>query len=72
MIVLVYISYITPLSIHENHVFYPFGPYSALIRPCSGQSGMKVTFDQTSQLRLERKFIYSNCTKKLCNTTPVT
>ena len=26
----------------ENHVFLPFGPYSALIKPSSHQSGLKV------------------------------
>jgi len=39
----------------ENHIFYLFGPYSALINPSSGQSieADGLTFGQTFQLRPE-------------------
>ena len=33
-----------PLPALENHIFSSFRPYTALISPCSGQSGLKVRF----------------------------
>ena len=34
-------NYVIPFSALENHVFLPFDPYLALVRPTSGQSGLK-------------------------------
>ena len=34
-------NYVIPLQALKNHVFSMFRPYSALIWPTSGQSGMK-------------------------------
>jgi len=42
LVVFVHRHYVKPLSAHKNHIFYQFGPYSTLIWPNSGQSGMAV------------------------------
>jgi len=50
------------LSTLENHVFSPFGLYSALIRLKANQTE-SWTFGQTSQLILETKLVWSNWTQ---------
>jgi len=42
MIVFVHINYVIPLLAIENHVSYPFWPYSALISLIQAKSGLKV------------------------------
>jgi len=42
LVVFVHRNYVTPLLANENHVFYLFGHYSALIWPTSNQSWMQV------------------------------
>jgi len=43
------LNYVT-LTALENHNFFLFGPYSAIIRLNSGQSAESLNFGQTSQL----------------------
>ena len=51
---IIYWNYVIPLTALENHVFSPFEPFSALIRPSSGKKRIESwTFGQTSQLKLE-------------------
>jgi len=36
------VKLVIPLTALENHVFLSFWPYLALIKPRSGQSGLKI------------------------------
>jgi len=40
----------------ENHIISPFGPYSALKRPSSGQSGRKFDNWLNFQIKTKNKF----------------
>jgi len=42
MVVIVHGNYVILLLPLENYVLAMFGPYSTLLRPSSGQSGLKV------------------------------
>jgi len=61
MVVIIYKNNLILLSALHNHVFSPFGLYSALIRLKANQTE-SLTFGETFQLILETKLVGSNWT----------